>query len=59
MEIITGGRCTGKTYKLIKRAAETQGVIIVGNRNMKDAMTKLYIPEMIEKELFLRIMELQ
>ena len=49
MKIITGGRCTGKTYELIKRAAENHGVIITADRNMKDAFTKFYIPEMVSE----------
>ena len=49
MEIITGGRRTGKTYELIKRAAKNHAVLIVLNRAMKDIFEKCIIPEMVTK----------
>ena len=49
MNVITGGRNSGKTYELIKRAAEKHGIIAVGNREQEDCFTKFYIPEMVDK----------
>ena len=40
MEIILGGRHTGKTIELIKRSAETQTYILVTNRKRQDMLWK-------------------
>lgn len=49
MNFITGGRKSGKTYELIKRAAEAHGIIAVVNRVQKAIFTHLYIPEMVAR----------
>ena len=49
MNVITGERCSGKTYELIKRAAASHGIIAVGNRVQKALFTHLYIPEMVAR----------